>query len=36
MKILYFIGTLRSGGKERRLIELMSGLKLKTDYEILS
>ena len=35
MKILYFIGNLPSGGKERRLIELMSGLKNKTDYEIL-
>jgi glycosyltransferase involved in cell wall biosynthesis len=35
MKILYFIGTLRSGGKERRLIELMAGLKEKTDFEIL-
>lgn len=35
MKILYFIGTLRSGGKERRLIELMKGLKSQTDYKIL-
>ena len=35
MKILYFIGTLCTGGKERRLIELMSGLKGNTDIEIL-
>ena len=35
MKILYFIGTLRSGGKERRLIELMAGLKNNSDFEIL-
>ncbi|MFW5803754.1 MAG: glycosyltransferase [bacterium] len=35
MKILYFIGTLRSGGKERRLIELMSGLKKEENIEIL-
>jgi len=35
MKILYFIGTLCSGGKERRLIELMSGLKDNPDFEIM-
>jgi glycosyltransferase involved in cell wall biosynthesis len=35
MKILYFIGTLCSGGKERRLIELMAGLKDNPYYEIL-
>jgi len=35
MKILFFIGTLRSGGKERRLIELLSHLKQNTDYEML-
>ena len=35
MKILYFVGTLRSGGKERRLIELLAALKDKENYEIL-
>jgi glycosyltransferase involved in cell wall biosynthesis len=32
MKILFFIGTLGAGGKERRLIELLSYLKKNTDY----
>ena len=35
MRILIFIGTLRSGGKERRLVELLSYLKRHTDYEML-
>ena len=35
MKILFFIGTLRSGGKERRLIELLTYLKGKKKYVIL-
>jgi glycosyltransferase involved in cell wall biosynthesis len=35
INILYFIGTLCSGGKERRLVELMSGLKDNPDFEIL-
>lgn len=30
MKILFFIDSLRSGGKERRLVELIKGLK---DYQ---
>ena len=34
MKILFFIGSLRSGGKERRLVELLSYLKNKGGYEI--
>ena len=35
MKLLFFIGSLRTGGKERRLIELLSYLKQNTDYEML-
>lgn len=34
MKILFFIDTLTSGGKERRMLELIRYLKQKTDYEI--
>ena len=34
MKILFFIGNLTSGGKERRLIELMAGLK-NNNFDIL-
>jgi len=33
-KILFFIDTLRSGGMERRFVELLHYLKYKTDYEI--
>jgi len=33
MKILFFIDSLRSGGKERRLTELMKGLVLQEDIE---
>ena len=33
MKILFFIDNLRAGGKERRLIELMKGIKLKPNIE---
>jgi glycosyltransferase involved in cell wall biosynthesis len=32
-RILIFIGSLRSGGKERRLIELLTYFKKKTDFE---
>lgn len=35
MRILYFIGSLRSGGKERRLLELINYLKQNSEYEIL-
>lgn len=35
MKILFFIGSLRSGGKERRLVELLSYLKGCGSYEML-
>lgn len=35
MKILFFIGSLNSGGKERRLVELLSYLNNKKEYEIL-
>lgn len=35
MKILFFIGSLCSGGKERRLVELLSYLKKMGGYEIL-
>ena len=35
MKIIFFIGTLLTGGKERRLIELLKYLKENTNYEIL-
>lgn len=34
MKILFFLESLRSGGKERRLLELISFLKENTNYEI--
>ena len=33
MKVLFFIDSLTSGGKERRLIEIMKGLKSKTTIE---
>lgn len=35
MKLLFFIGTLQSGGKERRLIELLTYLKKNTDHELM-
>ena len=35
MKIIFFIGTLAPGGKERRLVELLKYLKENTNYEIL-
>jgi glycosyltransferase involved in cell wall biosynthesis len=35
MKILFFIGTLCSGGKERRLIELLSYLKKNSNYNLM-
>ena len=35
MKIIFFIETLRYGGKERRLLELISFLKDNTNFEIL-
>ncbi len=34
MKILFFINSLHSGGKERRLLELIKGLSKKTDINI--
>lgn len=34
-RILYFIGSLTSGGKERRLIELLTHLKAKEEVELL-
>lgn len=36
MRILFFIDSLASGGKERRLVELMKGIKLKPiiDFEL--
>lgn len=34
MKILFFIENLRSGGKERRLLELIIFLKANTNYEL--
>lgn len=34
MKILYFIDGLRLGGKERRFVELIKGLKKHTEFEI--
>lgn len=34
MKILFFIESLRSGGKERRLVELLTYLKKHTDYSL--
>jgi hypothetical protein len=33
MRILFFIDSLTSGGKERRLIELLKVLRLKSDFE---
>ena len=33
MRIIFFINTLAAGGKERRLVELMKGLKLNSDIE---
>jgi glycosyltransferase involved in cell wall biosynthesis len=35
MKILFFIGSLWAGGKERRLVELLSYLKENTNYNML-
>lgn len=35
MKILFFIGTLGSGGKERRLLELITFLTAKKSYELI-
>lgn len=35
MKILYFIGSLHAGGKERRLVELISYLKGRENYEMM-
>lgn len=35
MRILFFIETLRCGGKERRLLELVQYLQEHTDYEML-
>jgi glycosyltransferase involved in cell wall biosynthesis len=35
LKILFFIESLRSGGKERRLVELLKYLNSTSDYEIL-
>jgi len=35
IKLLFFIGTLRAGGKERRLVELLSYLKNSTDHELM-
>ena len=34
MKILFIIDSLKAGGKERQLIELIKGLKLSTKYNI--
>ena len=34
-RILFFIGSLRSGGKERRMIELLTYLKHRGEYELL-
>ncbi len=34
MKLLFYIESLRSGGKERRLVELIKGLSHKTDLKI--
>jgi glycosyltransferase involved in cell wall biosynthesis len=33
MKILFFINTLAAGGKERRLIELLKGIKTEQDFQ---
>jgi len=35
MRIIYFIGTLSSGGKERRLIELLKFIRLNNNYEVM-
>jgi glycosyltransferase involved in cell wall biosynthesis len=35
MKILYIIDSLASGGKERRLVQLMKGIKLASDIEFI-
>ncbi len=35
MKILFFIGSLSAGGKERRMIELLRYLKTHTDFSLL-
>ncbi|MGY6521532.1 MAG: glycosyltransferase family 4 protein [Mongoliitalea sp.] len=35
MKILFFIGALTSGGKERRLLELLTYLSQKQEYQLL-
>lgn len=35
MRIVFFIGTLESGGKERRFIELLSYLKNHTNYDMI-
>lgn len=35
MKIIFFIGTLLAGGKERRLVELLKYIEINTDYNIL-
>lgn len=35
MRILFFIESLRSGGKERRLVELLTYLKNKPEYELM-
>lgn len=34
MKILFFIESLRAGGKERRIVELLKGLKAYPDIEV--
>lgn len=35
MRILFFIDSLVAGGKERRLLQLMKGLKLNNDFEFM-
>jgi hypothetical protein len=35
IKLLIFIGTLKSGGKERRLVELLSYLKKKINMNFM-
>lgn len=35
IRVLFFIGSLRAGGKERRLIELLTYLKAQGEYELL-
>ena len=34
-RILYFIGSLEAGGKERRLIELLTYLKQKEGFDLM-